>query len=97
MEENSKMQKLEQRSEISLGELVTVGISLVVIGLIFTYGTDIVVDVRDDFTSGTDEYTAANKTVEALGEIPAKLPTIAVIIAVSVIIFVLLRAFGRSR
>jgi len=83
-----------RKSEISLNELVSVGITLVVVGLIFTYGTDITVDVRDDFTAGTDEYTAANKTVEAMGEIPAKLPTIAVIIAVSVIIFVLLRAFA---
>lgn len=88
------MNKLERRSEVSLNQLVGVGISLVVIGLIFTYGTDITVDVRDDFTAGTDEYNAANKTVEAMAEIPAKLPTIAVIIAVSVIIFVLLRAFA---
>lgn len=89
------MQTLERRSEVNLDMLVGVGLSLVVIGLIFTYGTDIVVDVRDDFTAGTTEYDAANNTVDALSEIPAKLPTIAVIIAVSVIIFVLLRAFGR--
>jgi len=87
-------QEMMRKSEISLNELVGVGITLVVVGLIFTYGTDITVDVRNDFTAGTDEYNAANKTVEAMGKIPEKLPTIAVIIAVSVIIFVLLRAFA---
>ena len=87
-------QKLMRKSEVGLNELVGVGISLVVIGLIFTYGTDIVVDVRDDFGTTTQEYNTANDTVNALGEIPDKLPTIAVILAVSVIIFVLLRAFA---
>lgn len=107
----------EQRSEISLNELVTVGITLVVVGLIFVYGLDITKDIRDDdptcpttfsynttagdcTNSSGDHYTptnpdwlVANDTMRGLAEVPEKLPTIAIILAVSVIIFVLLRAF----
>jgi hypothetical protein len=86
----------EQRAQIGLGELVTVGVSLVIIGLVFTFGTDIVVDVRDDFTSASTEWNYTNDTVRALGEIPKKLPTIALIIAVAVIITVLTRAFMKA-
>jgi len=86
----------EKRNQIALGELVTVGVSLVIIGLVFTFGTDIVIDVRDDFTSGSNEYLAANYTVTSFGKITSKLPTIALIIAVAVIITVLTRAFMRA-
>lgn len=126
MHSNNKMKTETRKSEISLNELVGVGVSLVIVGLVFVYGIDITKDIRDtdvtcpahgeqgNFTynasngqcyneTGTqtsvtsEDFIVANNTMYAMGKIPEKLPTIAVILAVSVIIFVLMRAFAMKR
>lgn len=118
------METKTRKSEISLNELVGVGVSLVIVGLVFVYGIDIAKDVRDtdvtcsgygesmtynasagtcynatgtNFPPSNPDFAVANNSMVALGKIPAKLPTIAVILAVSVIIFVLMRAFKMKR
>jgi hypothetical protein len=119
---------MERRTEITLGELVTVGVSLIILGLVFTFGMDITSDVKSDYTptcpnssvqfnwhevnqtclnatdgnttglwNASDVFLTANNTMRGLGEIPKKLPTIALIIAVAVIITVLTRAFMKAR
>lgn len=116
------MKTKTRQSEISLNQLVGVGVSLVLIGLVFVYGVDIAKDIKDidntcpttsdyayNASAGTcmnstgstiaptnEDFAVANQTIEALGEIPTKLPTIAMILAVSVIIFVLMRSFAMK-
>ena len=117
---NNKMKTKIRQSEVNLNELVSVGVSLVLVGLIFVYGTQIAVDVRDtdvtcpathsyntsnaqcgnathNVAPTNPDFAVANNSIAAMSEIPDKLPTIAVILAVSVIIAVLLRAFVMKR
>jgi hypothetical protein len=86
-----------RRETITLGELVGVGVSLVIIGLVFTFGINIVSDIRNQYGATTQEYVAANDTMRGMAQIPSKLPTIALIIAVAVIISILLRSFMGNK
>jgi len=55
------------------------------------YGLQITGDVQDDMTVDSVEYNATGNTLEAVAEIPEKLPTVVTVIMAAVIIGVLLR------
>jgi hypothetical protein len=131
-----------RRETITLGELVGVGVTLVVVGLVFTFGTQIISETRSHYyptcingstaTTGytggdsfswnianqtcynmtvnalggynqsgawnkTEAYLSANSSLTGMTEIPTRLPTIALVIAVGVIITILLRSFMQNK
>jgi len=73
----------------SVQELLGVGFTLIVLGIGIAYGLDVVVDVQSDFTAGTAEYNATADTIEGVGKITEKLPTIATVVVAAVIIGIL--------
>ena len=83
------MQKQVAKFEIQ--DLLPIALTIVVVGIGVVYGIDVISDVRDDFTAGTDEYAAANYTLEGVAKLPEKLPTIVTVIVAAVIIGILVR------
>jgi len=77
--------------KFDIKDMLPIGLTFVVLGIGLTYGLDVIIDVRDDFTSGTSEYNASDQSVDAIGEITDKLPTIATVIVAAIIIGILVR------
>jgi hypothetical protein len=70
-------------------DLLPIGFTFVVLGLGLAYGLQIMGEVKDDMTSGTEEYDAVNNTIQGVAKIPEKLPTLATVVMASVLIGVL--------
>ena len=70
-------------------DLLPIGFTFVVLGLGLAYGLQIMGEVKDDMTSGTEEYDAVNNTIIGVAKIPEKLPTLATVVMASVLIGVL--------
>jgi hypothetical protein len=84
----------------TLGVLPSVAIILVVTGIIFALGLQVLGDTQDDMTSGSWEYNATESALEGVAEVPSKFPTIGVAIAAVVVIAIVASAFafaGRRR
>jgi len=82
------------RAKMGLGDLLPVGITLVVVGIALAFGLQVIGDVDDDFTAGSAEANASTDAVEGVGNLASKLPTIGLIAGVVVIIALLVRNFA---
>ncbi len=89
MKQELQTQKKET-AKIQLRELLGAGLLFVILGVSLAFGIDIMVDIRDDFTAGSDERHAVQNATDAVGEITEKLPTLATVVVASAIISVLL-------
>lgn len=83
----------EKVAEFQIGDLTSIAITLVVVGIVATYGVQIMSDVKGDInqTTDPDAYTAAGDGVSAIGKISGKLGLIVTIILAAVIIGILVR------
>jgi len=114
------MKSLKNKGQVGLGGLVGVAVTLVIVGLVFAFSSQITGDVRDDIgdddcaaywnttsqqceISSTDStvstansiaYNTTSHTLDSQEKIPEKLPTIATIIAATVIIGALVTGFA---
>jgi len=85
------MQELKREARFDIQDMLPIALTIVVTGIGVTYGIDVIADVRDDFTAGTSEYTAANDTLTGVAKLPEKLPTIVTVIVAAIIIGILVR------
>ena len=85
------MEKENEIAEFELGELLGIGMTLVVLTIGLAYGLQVQADIRDDMTAGTAEYNATQDGITAVAKIPAKLGTIVTIVIAAVIIGILVR------
>ena len=74
-----------------LADLLSVGMTLVVLGIGLAYGLNVMDDVDDEFTAGSYEANASRDTKAAIGKIPAKLGLIVTVVLASIIIGILVR------
>jgi hypothetical protein len=90
-----------KRGFSALRLLPTIGITLLVGGLIVSYGAEVTTDVRDDQGVNETAYHVGNFTLGGLNNLGKKLPSLATISIAGVIIAVLIGAFafayGRGR
>jgi len=77
------------KAKFQIGELLGIGMTLVVLGIGLSYGLQVMSDVKEDMTSGTAEYNATNDAIVGVAKLPNKLPTIVTVIVASVIIGIL--------
>ena len=86
------MQKmLESKNGFQIGDLLGIGMTLVVLGIGLAYGLQILGDVQDDMTANSEEYNATGDAIEGVAKLPEKLPMIVTIIVAAVIIGILVR------
>ena len=80
-------------AEFEIGDLTQIAITLVVVGIVATYGVQIMADVQGDINATTDPdaYAAAGDGVTAVAKISDKLGLIVTIILAAVIIGILVR------
>jgi len=88
------MNKKGQNLTGILGSLLGISITLVVVGLVVAYGAQITGDVKGDMTVNSAEYNATASSLEGIGNLADKQPTLATIAVAVVIILLLIAGFG---
>lgn len=90
--------KLEKNeiNKLDLGDLVPITITLIIVGLVIAFGLDMLVDTRSDFTTGSLQYNATSDIIEATSKLSSKLPMLAGVIVIAIVIFVLVRYLGSG-
>ena len=88
-----KLNKKGQAGGVIAG-LISAVLGIVVLGLLLTYTSDIVQDVKDDQTASTAADNASRDTLQALNAVSSRVDTLGTIIIVGGIISVLLGVFG---
>lgn len=83
--------EIEEVVYYNVGDLLGVGMSLVVLGIGLAYGLNVIADVEADFTTGSYEANATLETKAAIYKIAAKLGLIVTVILAAVIIGILVR------
>lgn len=85
------MQQNKTVAKFEIQDMLPIALTIVVVGIGIVYGIDVIADVRDDFTAGTDEYAAANNTLLGVSKFPEKLPMITTVIIAAIVIGILVR------
>ena len=84
-------QELNEVARFEIGDLMGIGMTIVVLVIGLAYGLQITGEVRDDMTAGTAEYNATQAGIAAVAKIPAKLGTVVTVVMAAVIIGILVR------
>lgn len=86
--------------------LISLGIVLVVYGIVTSFGADVVSDIQDDFVTNTagcnatvtsscgTEYNISADALQGISTTSEKLPTISSVAVAAIIIGIILTAFG---
>lgn len=88
---------------MSLGDLKNVGISFVVIGVVFAFGLVVLAKLADNASiqSSPDAWSAINNTIDATAEIPNNWMTIIAVVVAGVVVLGLvlggLGSFGQQQ
>lgn len=72
-------------------DMLTLGITIVVLGIGLGLGSQVLGDVQDEQTSGSAEFNATGDAIEGLGNFSSKLPLIALVIVTAVIIGIIVK------
>ena len=78
------------KAKFTIGELLGVGFTIIVLSIGIAYGLEVMGDVRDDMTADTLEYNATQDGMEGVAKIPEKIPMIVTVVIASTIIGILL-------
>lgn len=81
---------------MNVGDLLPVGITLVVVTVALAFGLQVLGDVKGDMTAGSYEANATNDGIVGLSKLTGKLPTIGLVLAAVVIIAILVKGFSQA-
>lgn len=102
------MNKQRQVREFTIGDLLPIGMTIVVLGIGLGLGGNVIGDIQDDFITGeagcnsTDvsscgtDYSVANNTLDGLSTLAGKISIIALAVVAAVIIYILYRYLGPN-
>ena len=82
-----------QEPSLEFKDIMTVGMILVVTVIAISYGASVISDVRADFTSDSLEDNVTKDGLSGIGNLSGKIPTIATLVGVAIILGVLFRNF----
>ena len=80
-----------EETKFQIGQLLPIGLTIVVLGIALAYGLQVMGDVQDDMTPGSIEHNATSDALEGVAKIPSKLPMIVTVIVAAVIIGIIVR------
>lgn len=83
------MQKVKM--QFNIGDLLPIGLTLVVLGIGLTYGLSVMEDVQADQTAGTAAYNASSDAITGVAKLPEKLGLIVTVVIAAIIIGLLVR------
>jgi len=86
-----KQELVKQEYSLGIGDLLGIGMTIVVLVIGLAFGLQITADVRDDMTPYSAEYNATTDGIEAVSKIPAKLGTIVTVVVAAILIGMLIR------
>jgi len=86
-----EMETKEYEAEFELGQLLGIGLTILVLGISLAYGLQVMGDVQDDMTAASAEYNATADAISGVAKIPAKLPLIVTVVIAAVIIGIIVR------
>ena len=78
---------------LNLNDLATVGLVLIVSGVVIAFGLQVTGDIQDDMTASSAEANATGKVIEGVEELSNKFPTIGLVVAAVIIIGLLVSGF----
>ena len=81
---------------MEVGDLLPLGITLVVVTVALAFGLQVLGDIKDDMTTNSAEANATQDGILGLSKLTGKLPTIGLVIAAVVIIAILVRGFSKA-
>ena len=84
---------LNNKGQFGLNNMVPAIISIVVIAVVSVLGLTLLADQQDDYTVNSAEYNATADAITGVSKFPEKLPMIAGVIVLVLIITILLVAF----
>lgn len=87
------MLKLGKKGVFGLEALSPAVISIVVVAIVSVLGLTLLADQQADLTASSAEYNATSDAIEGVSKFPSKLPMIAGVIVLVLIIAILVRAF----
>lgn len=87
----------EVKGQFGLSQMVPVVITFVIIAVAAVLGLQLLGDQQADFASGSAEYNATQDAIDGVSEFPQKLPMIAGVLVLVLIIGILIAAFSRLR
>lgn len=92
------MNKINRKGQqLNLGSLLTVGITLVVVGVALAFGLQVMGDIKADMTANSAEANATGDAITGVSKLTGKLPTIGLVVAAVIIVGLLVSAFAFTR
>lgn len=76
-------------AKFQVGDLLPIGMTIVVLGIGLAYGLKVMGDVSSDMTANSAEKNATTDTIAAVAQIPSNLGTIVSVIVAAVVIGIL--------
>lgn len=85
--------KKEETIELrfAIGDLLPIGLTLVVLGIGLTYGLTVMEDVQSQQTAGSAAANATTEAIEGVAKLPESMGLIVTVIVAAIIIGVLVR------
>jgi hypothetical protein len=81
--------------KFDIKDMLPIGVTIVVVGLVLAFGLQITGDIQDDMTASSAEYNATADTIDGVGKLSEKLPLIATVVVAVIIIGILVTYFAR--
>jgi hypothetical protein len=85
------------KAKFDIGQLLPIGLTIVVLGIALAYGLQVMGDVQDDMTANSAEANATGNAITGVAEIPEKLPLIVTVVVAAVIIGIIVRYLWMRR
>ncbi len=84
--------KMENKiANFDIGDMLPIGLTLVVLGIGLSYGLNVMEDVSSDMTAGSAAKNATVDAIAGVAKLPEKMGLIATVIVAAIIIGILVR------
>jgi ABC-type phosphate transport system permease subunit len=96
----NELEKKTEKNEIvtyDLNQLLSVVVTIIILGAVLTFGLDLITEQSSEFESGSSAANASGKVVESVEKVANRLPLVVGAIIMAVIIGILIRYFAFNR